>query len=678
MQARNKPLQILFALIRGAIRAPGQFLRFLNAWLWTRRVRLFVQGLPAVAVAGVLIVVLIIGWDKRDRSLAGRYHTQASKEFESDDLDAAKLLFRKLSYLQPDLPHGRYGLALCAQKEGQLPRTLSLMQSVAPADVQGFGPAHFWMSQWLIAKSRSQEGPEKQQTVKLVEHHLAAAIEQNPMNQTAHELLGRIQLGQNDLDGAAAHLAIAAEDRPAVDLTLARTYWKLNKSKLAQEAAERALRHYKQQVEANPENLTARLALVDAGLICFRYRSCIVALADGIEHFAQHRSNDDVLESSAAEEQQIPKTETSDNSSGNDVSTTNATEEVDESVTAHSVTRTNDNARNTATAAKNQSHDDSSAQLKILSSALARVYNLWSVALWPPAERVAALAVERQIIIQRRKSRAMEEAKRAVADFTEKSTVDPKNVLVWLRLAECEVLLLQFEQATNHLSEGIVYSHDDRLIKRLAATYVSWAMVLANNPQATAAQNLDVLLRARRHASNNQYILTRLASLTGTDTPESDKAMAALQDVLKNGKAPFGVHFVLGNNALAKQDFAAARKHLEKANKLSPGNAVVLNNLAWLLANTKPPDYPRALEVANAAVKKLDNPEIRETRGQILAKMKRWQDALADLKLALATFPKRLAIHAALATVYQNLDQPDLAQRHRQLSGTAEPVRRTD
>ena len=73
---------------------------------------------------------------------------------------------------------------------------------------------------------------------------------------------------------------------------------------------------------------------------------------------------------------------------------------------------------------------------------------------------------------------------------------------------------------------------------------------------------------------------------------------------------------------------------------MSQGAPLVANNLAWVLAFSPPVDLPRALELANAAVNKVPNePRFRGTRGQILARMEKWKEALPDLEEALKIFP---------------------------------------
>jgi regulator of sirC expression with transglutaminase-like and TPR domain len=83
----------------------------------------------------------------------------------------------------------------------------------------------------------------------------------------------------------------------------------------------------------------------------------------------------------------------------------------------------------------------------------------------------------------------------------------------------------------------------------------------------------------------------------------------------------------------------------------------------------------RALQLADAAIQvDPQHPEIRETRGMILARLKRWTDSLVDLELALDAMPERPRLHRTLAEVYSAIGDESLATLHQQLSaGTLEP-----
>ncbi len=68
-----------------------------------------------------------------------------------------------------------------------------------------------------------------------------------------------------------------------------------------------------------------------------------------------------------------------------------------------------------------------------------------------------------------------------------------------------------------------------------------------------------------------------------------------------------------------------------------------------------------------------EDSRFRDTRGHILMKLERWQDALADLELALRGREDNPGVHEALATVYDKLDMPEIAARHRRLAEGKRP-----
>ena len=68
-----------------------------------------------------------------------------------------------------------------------------------------------------------------------------------------------------------------------------------------------------------------------------------------------------------------------------------------------------------------------------------------------------------------------------------------------------------------------------------------------------------------------------------------------------------------------------------------------------------------------------ERPNFRDTRGQILAKMGRWKEALVDLEIALRAMVGNRGLHRALAEVYQHLDQPSLAAEHRRIAERKAP-----
>jgi hypothetical protein len=97
-----------------------------------------------------------------------------------------------------------------------------------------------------------------------------------------------------------------------------------------------------------------------------------------------------------------------------------------------------------------------------------------------------------------------------------------------------------------------------------------------------------------------------------------------------------------------------------------PDIPLFVNNLAGVLAVGPDADLPRALATINPVIARWPaERRFRETRGQILARMARWEEALPDLEAALAVYPDSRALHRTLAEAYEHLDAPGLAAEHR-------------
>ncbi len=122
-------------------------------------------------------------------------------------------------------------------------------------------------------------------------------------------------------------------------------------------------------------------------------------------------------------------------------------------------------------------------------------------------------------------------------------------------------------------------------------------------------------------------------------------------------------------------DATSARTHLEEADRLGPGTPLVANNLAWVLARAEPPDLARALSLADLAVER--QPDARRfhgTRGDVLARLGRWRDALPELEAGLADAPDDPDLHRALAVAYENLGDLAMAARHRKIAEASRPT----
>lgn len=245
---------------------------------------------------------------------------------------------------------------------------------------------------------------------------------------------------------------------------------------------------------------------------------------------------------------------------------------------------------------------------------------------------------------------------------------EPPAASEWLNWAKAAVILERYTVATNILEQALKSCEEKKLIRHgLSTVFVRWTEKLDKNPDPSIREQLKLLDRGLRVAPDNPLLLKRVALLLGRDDAADGIARKLLQKSLAEGTAPALVHFLLGTRKAAESSMADAESHLEQALSLNPNTPVVLNNLAWVLATrAENPDYSRALDLANQAVKlRPFNAHYHETRGQVLFKLGRWKEAITELEKALTQLKDRPEIHKSLAVAYRKIGNDPVASEHR-------------
>ena len=128
----------------------------------------------------------------------------------------------------------------------------------------------------------------------------------------------------------------------------------------------------------------------------------------------------------------------------------------------------------------------------------------------------------------------------------------------------------------------------------------------------------------------------------------------------------------LGNAALVREDHATARRHFESLLERRCIQPIALNNLAWILAHHDPIDLSRALSLSELAIAEDSTDRLRGTRGVILSKMGRFEEAVDDLRTALNANPSHARVyHEALSQAYERLGNQELVLSHRSRAAVA-------
>ncbi len=287
-----------------------------------------------------------------------------------------------------------------------------------------------------------------------------------------------------------------------------------------------------------------------------------------------------------------------------------------------------------------------------------------------PARREAALMLARIAAAQGDPSGARKWAQDARSAFKAQVSANPGAVLPRVRWAEATLLLEEFAEALTILETGITQA-DDRVCREMASQVCgAWTRKVERESPADLGTRLSLIQRGLAYAPNNRELLIRLVDLSHLTGKEADTARDQLKKLLLvGGRDTAIVHFCLGSDAWQRGQLDEARQHFTLAFELAPQMPYVANNMANMLATANPPDLPRALAIIQPLADKFPNdPHLLDTRGQILVKMGRWQEAVKCLEPALPSLSAKATTHQALAEAYQHLGLKELAEEHQRLA----------
>ena len=177
-----------------------------------------------------------------------------------------------------------------------------------------------------------------------------------------------------------------------------------------------------------------------------------------------------------------------------------------------------------------------------------------------------------------------------------------------------------------------------------------------------------------QYAAANEFLLQELVTLTRLEGGQNQSAQDAVKKMLADGGPSSAIlHYFLGIDAWQQGRKDEAQGHFSIAFDIAPFMPTVANNLAMILTVGDKPDYERALKVIDPIVQKLpQEPQFKSTRGLVLLKLGRYEEAVADLQAALPKLPSKRTSRLALAEAYRHLNMKDLADEQERLANQVE------
>ena len=134
-------------------------------------------------------------------------------------------------------------------------------------------------------------------------------------------------------------------------------------------------------------------------------------------------------------------------------------------------------------------------------------------------------------------------------------------------------------------------------------------------------------------------------------------------------------HLFLGRDARSRGDLTVARGELQAAYNISPKSPQIQIELAGVLAFGSRSDVEQALQLIQPVVEQFpDDPNFLFTRGKIMVRLGRYQEALPDLEFAAPRLSDQQDARLQLATVYDALGKTKLAEEQRRLAKASKPL----
>jgi tetratricopeptide (TPR) repeat protein len=260
-----------------------------------------------------------------------------------------------------------------------------------------------------------------------------------------------------------------------------------------------------------------------------------------------------------------------------------------------------------------------------------------------------------------------ERAARFHREKVEAAKVDvPASRLAW---ADAMAMIEDYRTAFTILEAGWKQYENKAYLSPMGEVCALWLEAVVKNRPGDLASQITLIQRGLECAPQNETLLKHLIALSHLEGPEAQTARATLTRLLTAGQASAILHFTLGLDAWQHRQPDEARKHLALAFDSASQLPFVANNMAMILTLGDRPDLPRALAIIQPVLERFpDNPSFRETRGQILVRLGRWQEAVTDLEFALPQLPSTRNTHAALAEAYRGLGLRELAAQHERLA----------
>jgi cellulose synthase operon protein C len=275
------------------------------------------------------------------------------------------------------------------------------------------------------------------------------------------------------------------------------------------------------------------------------------------------------------------------------------------------------------------------------------------------------------------------QAHQALTTFNRLAGQKPGHAVVHERVAEAQLATKDPKGALQNLERSVALKPDSAVLLKLFALQMqsgktSEALALARDLQKRhPGHSLGYVLEGEVHAASKNATAAQAAYEKGLTKSQPGQAAIKYHAWLAgSGKAADAARFAaawakdhpkdglfqlaLGDRALARGDFDAARAAFQRVLELDPDHVIALNNAAWLIARAQ---QPGAVPLAEKATTLQPNqPVLMDTLAFALAADKQFDKAIETQKKVVELAPAVPTFRLGLARIYLQAGQKSPAR----------------